>query len=76
MGGAQNIHHDPYLNGTTVPFDNCFSQCVYMCAQEDLPTQNVLSRCPLAGTIMLHYIKRLCFRADLVGVETGLASLT
>ena len=21
LGGARNIHHDPYLNGTTVPFD-------------------------------------------------------
>ena len=21
MDGTQNIHHDPYLNGTTVPFD-------------------------------------------------------
>ena len=30
LGGVQNFHHDPYLNGTTVPFDSIISiQLVY-----------------------------------------------
>ena len=25
LGGAQKFHLDSYLNGTTVPFDSCFT---------------------------------------------------